>query len=137
MLQKYKRFRHLKEKIQNISPIKQRILQYIENKYVSKRDFYIKSAISRGTLESNTGITEDILAKFLAIHPEVSLDWLINGSGDIIKKDSVTDIYINGDKNILLDKVVELAQENGMLKEELKALRKRAGYQGNNMAAEG
>ena len=65
--------------MQNISPIKKRILQYIENKRITMRKFSVMSGISRGTLESKTGITEETLAKFLAVFPDIPLDWLILG----------------------------------------------------------
>ena len=71
----------MQEKRRNISPVKDRILYYIENLSISKREFYSKTGISRGTLESPTGITEDTLAKFIATYPEVSLEWLIRGEG--------------------------------------------------------
>jgi hypothetical protein len=70
--------------MQNISPVKQRILQYVEYLNISKRDFYSKTNISRGTLESNTGITEDTLAKFIAIYQNVSIEWLLTGKGNMI-----------------------------------------------------
>lgn len=73
----------MQEKEQNISPIKERILYLIDTWSISKRDFYSKTGISRGTLESKTGITEDTLAKFIATYPEISLDWLILGKGEI------------------------------------------------------
>ena len=60
-------------------------LYYIENLSISKREFYSKTGISRGTLESPTGITEDTLAKFIATYPEVSLEWLIRGEGEIVR----------------------------------------------------
>ena len=75
----------MQEKRRNISPVKDRILYYIENLSISKREFYSKTAISRGTLESPTGITEDTLAKFIATYPEVSLEWLIRGEGEIVR----------------------------------------------------
>lgn len=53
----------MQEKEQKISPIKQRILQYVDTLGISKRDFYAKTGISRGTLESSTGITEDTYYK--------------------------------------------------------------------------
>lgn len=74
-----------KKKRRNISPVKDRILYYIENLSISKREFYSKTGISRGTLESPTGITEDTLAKFIATYPEVSLEWLIRGEGEIVR----------------------------------------------------
>ena len=71
--------------IRKISPVKDRILYYIENLSISKREFYSKTGISRGTLESPTGITEDTLAKFIATYPEVSLELLIRGEGEIVR----------------------------------------------------
>ena len=75
----------MQEKEQKISPIKQRILQYADSLGISKREFYATIGVSRGTLESKTGITEDILAKFIATYPNISLDWLITGDGQIEK----------------------------------------------------
>ena len=75
----------MQEKGQKISPIKQRILQFADTLGVSKRDFYAQIGVSRGTLESNTGITEDIVAKFIAVFPKISLDWLIIGQGPMLR----------------------------------------------------
>ena len=71
----------MQEKEQKISPIKQRILQFADNLNISKREFYAKIGVSRGTLESKTGITEDVLAKFIATFPDVSIEWLMQGKG--------------------------------------------------------
>lgn len=75
-MQRYKTFRHMQEKIQKISPIKQRILQFIDTLGISKRDFYAKTGISRGTLESATGITEDTIAKVFATYSNLSPSWI-------------------------------------------------------------
>ena len=52
----------MQEKLQKISPTKQRILQFVDTLGISKRDFYAATGISRGTLESSTGITEDTVS---------------------------------------------------------------------------
>lgn len=75
----------MQAKEQNISPIKQRILEFANTLGISKRDFYTKIGVSRGTLESKTGITEDVMAKFIATYPNVSIEWLMTGEGDMIK----------------------------------------------------
>lgn len=72
-------------KEQNISPIKQRILFFAGTLGISKRDFYAKIGVSRGTLESKTGITEDVVTKFFATYPEVSVEWLMTGEGEMLK----------------------------------------------------
>jgi len=79
--------------MQNISPIKQRILQYIDILNISKRDFYAKTGISRGTLESPTGITEETVAKFIVFYPEINPSWLLTGNGGMLnnKKDQIPD----------------------------------------------
>ena len=73
----------MQEKEQKISPIKQRILQFADSLGISKREFYSMIGVSRGTLESPTGITEDVLAKFVATFPQVSILWLMKGEGPI------------------------------------------------------
>jgi transcriptional regulator with XRE-family HTH domain len=74
----------MQEKEQIKSTIKQRILQFVDNLDVSKRGFYGKTGISRGTLEGTAGITEDTLVKFIANYPNVNLIWLLTGDGDML-----------------------------------------------------
>lgn len=76
----------MQEKIQNISPVKQRILQFVEYLNITKRDFYKKTGISRGTLESNTGITESTLAKLFATYPILNKNWVNDGSGSMLRE---------------------------------------------------
>ncbi len=78
----------MQDKSQYISPIKQRILSFASTLGISKRDFYSTIGVSRGTLESRTGITEDIISRFIAVYPEVSVEWLMKGSGAMLLPDS-------------------------------------------------
>lgn len=73
----------MQEKEQKVSPIKQRILQFASSLGISKRDFYSRIGVSRGTLESNTGITEDVVSKFISTFPEINIEWLITGNGEM------------------------------------------------------
>jgi hypothetical protein len=41
-------------------------------------------------LESDTGITKSVLARFIATYPEVNIEWLIAGKGEILKAVSTT-----------------------------------------------
>jgi hypothetical protein len=92
-------FANNQEKMQEISPIKQRILLFVDSLKVSKRKFYEKTGISRGTLESKTGITEDIMAKFIATYPNINLYWLIKGDGEMVIDQSNSDTLNNNDMN--------------------------------------
>lgn len=94
---------------------------------ISKREFYTQIGVSRGTLESKTGITEDVMAKFIATFPDVSLEWLIRGKGDMknTKKQigAVSEQISPGLEDKLLDKISDQAEEIGRLKNEIKHLK--------------
>ena len=72
-------------KMQKFSPIKERILKFADTLDISRREFYKKTGISRGTLESSTGITEDTLAKFIATFGELSPEWILTGNGEMYR----------------------------------------------------
>ena len=73
----------MQEKRQEKSPIKQNILLYLAQKGVSTYEFYKESGVTRGILQQNNGISEDNIARFLAYAPDVSVEWLITGRGDM------------------------------------------------------
>lgn len=114
------------KKEQKISPIKQRILYFADTLGISKREFYTKIGVSRGTLESNTGITEDILAKFIAIFPEIDLYWLILGEGSMYRTQAVMNEAPPPDRDevvrLLREKVADQQKIIGLLEEKVEAL---------------
>lgn len=87
----------MQEEKQNISPIKQRILSFAESLGISKREFYSQIGVSRGTLESKSSITEDVMARFIARFPQVSPSWLLTGEGEMIlnaKKEDIKEFSV-------------------------------------------
>ena len=107
----------MQEKEQRISPIKQRILQFADNLNISKREFYAKIGVSRGTLESKTGITEDVLAKFIATFPDVSIEWLMQGKGRMkVDKEVVDNVATDTSVGMILHRDEQLIRENERLK---------------------
>lgn len=84
--------------MQQISPIKKRILQYIDNQGLTKYKFYQDSGITRGVLDKDSGITEDNIAKFIAYAPDVNLSWLLTGEGEMLNTKSEEN---NNKKNVV------------------------------------
>lgn len=80
-----------------ISPIKNKILQYIEYKGISKYKFYQESGITRGVLDKESGISEDNIAKFIAYAPEVDLSWLFLDQGKMLKNKEIEKTFEIGD----------------------------------------
>ena len=71
--------------MQNISPIKEKILKYIESIGISKYQFYQNTGITRGVLDKESGISEENVAKFIAYYPDINTDWLLTGNGEMLK----------------------------------------------------
>ena len=86
--------------MQQISPIKEKILYYIEYKGISKYKFYQESGITRGVLDKESGISEENIAKYIAYAPEVNLEWLFLNKGEMIKtKNDNNVVNFNEHKN--------------------------------------
>lgn len=68
-----------------ISPIKQRILQYLEFKGITPYKLYKETDISRGILGKPGGISEENISKFLLYCPDISEIWLLSGKGSMTK----------------------------------------------------
>jgi len=66
--------------------MKQRILQFIDFKGINKNVFYKKTGLSNGFLDKTGSIGVDKLEKILNSFPEINVEWLITGNGQMIKK---------------------------------------------------
>ena len=67
---------------------KLRILQFIDTKGIDKRTFFSDTGIKRGLLDSdklNSTVSDVFLAKILAAYPELNVEWLITGQGEMLK----------------------------------------------------
>ena len=78
--------------MQEKSPIKKNILQYIEYKGISKYKLYQETGITRGVLDQNNGMSEENTARFIAQYPEVSTDWLLTGKGAMLRGQSAPEV---------------------------------------------
>lgn len=76
--------------MQEKSLIKKNILQFLENKDITKYKFYQETGITRGVLDQNNGMSEENTAKFLAYYSDVSAEWLLTGIGPMLKEGAVS-----------------------------------------------
>lgn len=65
---------------------KERILQFIEYKGISKNKFYIETGISNGVLDKKSGLSMETVEKFYSTYPEINPEWLLTGKGNMIKE---------------------------------------------------
>lgn len=109
--QSYKSFRHLQEKRQIISPVKQRILSFVDFIGISKRKFYEATGISRGTLDNKSSINEDTLAKLIATYDQLNIEWLFTGKGEML----INELSIANEDAPSYGKLQDLQKKNKIL----------------------
>ncbi|QMU64082.1 MAG: hypothetical protein GKR88_07115 [Flavobacteriaceae bacterium] len=78
--------------MRDFSLLKQRIIQYIDYKKVSKYEFYQKTGISNGVLSQKTGISEENTLKFLKYYSEINPEWLLTGKDPMLKSEVQTKV---------------------------------------------
>jgi len=64
---------------------KERILRFLDYLGITKNKFYTQTGISNGTLDKKSGITGDTIMKIHAVYPDLNLNWLIAGEGEMLK----------------------------------------------------
>lgn len=124
--------------------INDRIADFIDFTGVTKaqfaRDIDISPSRLGNILAKRNNPDAELLTKIAKKFRTLNLDWLFTGEGSITKEPPIVIAAPTNqisEDNILLNKIIELAAENGVLKEENKSLRKQLGYTSQNLAAEG
>lgn len=75
--------------MREISVLKQRILQYIEYKGITKYECYKNTGIANGVLSQANGLSEDNILKFLSYYTDINSEWLLTGRGSMLKEKEV------------------------------------------------
>nr|DAM55279.1 MAG TPA: putative DNA-binding protein [Caudoviricetes sp.] len=75
----------MEENSRDFSFVKEKILQFIDFKGISKYKFYQDTGIANGILSQKGGISEENILKILSYFPEINANWLLTGEGDMIK----------------------------------------------------
>lgn len=83
-----------------IATSKERIIQFIEYKGISKQHFFRETGLKRGFLDADklqTSIPDVFIAIIIAKYPELNIEWLITGMGEMLKKSEKlsSDIHSN------------------------------------------
>lgn len=99
-----------------ISIQKEKILQFIDYKGISKNKFYIKTGISNGVLDKKSSLSMNTVEKIYSAYPEINPEWLITGEGEMIKSMSTNElnesaaVYNKTEKTIPLISVEAVAR---------------------------
>lgn len=109
-------------------------------KGVTQYEFYKNTGVTRGVLGQNNGISEDNLSRFLAYYPEINIEWLMTGRGEMLtneptttKQSTITDEHVTTQGVTpelitgLINRIAEQAAEIGRLNERIAQLQREKG----------
>jgi hypothetical protein len=68
--------------------MKTRLMQFLDFKGINKSQFYKKTGFSNGFLDKVNDITTGKVEIILKNYPEISLEWLILGKGEMLKNNN-------------------------------------------------
>ncbi|MDR0605442.1 MAG: hypothetical protein LBG80_14175 [Bacteroidales bacterium] len=105
---------------------KERILQFIEFKAITKSIFFEKTGIKRGFLDADKltqAVSDEHFAKIVAAFPDINLEWLLTGNGEMLKKNEVVEQKNKSENEIFLTFIEKHNQELKTLYLEVGALR--------------
>lgn len=69
---------------------KDRIKKFLEYKHISKNKFYSQTGLSIGFLDSGSSLGVDKARIIINTYPDINLNWLILGEGDMLRSDADT-----------------------------------------------
>jgi hypothetical protein len=114
----------------NFATTKERIIQFIDFKGISITNFLKETAIKRGFLDTDklkSSVSDVFLTMIIETYPELNLDWLITGKGEMLRENTFQSHEKNQNQNDLIEaknQIIELLkQENQRLKDEVAELK--------------
>ena len=108
----------------NFATTKEKILQYLDFKGISNTNFFKETQIKRGFLDSDklkASVSDIFLTKIIATYPEINLEWLITGNGEMLKKEV---LYATNEVENVANDPGEKLKSNQSLLQEIENLKK-------------
>ena len=115
-----------RKNIQNFDKIKARLLLFAENQGIAKGEFYEKISLFPSNFAGKGGesaLKSDNIVKVLTQFPELNPDWLLLGKGEMLRG-SAPEAPPDSTLSVLLERIEDLARENGQLQAENAELKK-------------
>lgn len=69
---------------------KERIIKYLKYKNISKREFYAKTGLSNGFLDSGKHLGTENLATIITHYPDLNIKWIVLDEGDMLNNETTT-----------------------------------------------
>lgn len=79
---------------------KERFIEYLKIKGIGQTSFEESAGLSRGAISQKSGFSANSIEKIAIACPDLNLDWLITGSGEMLKSATPTSVSAISDNSI-------------------------------------
>lgn len=79
---------------------KERFIEYLKIKGIGQTSFEESAGLSRGAISQKSGFSANSIEKIAIACPDLNLDWLITGSGEMLKSATPTSVSASSDNSI-------------------------------------
>ena len=98
-----------------------RIIQFVEYKKISKNKFYKETGLSNGFLDKNNHPGADKLEQIIYTYPNINPEWLLTGKGEMLRNaEPVARQPANEERVSLIEMIKQQAEQIGELRAENK-----------------
>ena len=98
---------------------KSNLLIFMEKQGIKKPEFYKKTGLSNGFLDKNDNISSQNIEIIISIFPEISLEWLITGKGEMLRSERSRQPECSGSA-IEIELLKEVIHNKDVIIEEMK-----------------
>lgn len=120
--------------------VKEKIIQYIEYKKISKNSFEKSIGVSKSYLGNTKSISADVLNKICIVYSDVSAEWLLRDQGSMIK--TTSGMVSEDDQNNSIDMEIKtlldvIKRQNAIidnLEKEVALLKEESGFKNESQA---
>lgn len=120
-----------------MAEIKDRVVEYLKIKGITKQDFCKETGISYANMVGNSLKSElggEQISSIFMKYPNINPDWLLLGKGNMLRGSDQTEPS-NTTLDRLLERIEDLARENGQLQAEIAELKKELALRGDAATA--
>lgn len=71
--------------------IKDRVIQFIDYKGISKNSFEKSIGASKSYLNNTKSISAEVVSNIVRVYSDISVDWLLTGEGEMLKTGNEVD----------------------------------------------
>ncbi|MBN1116345.1 MAG: hypothetical protein JXA77_04020 [Bacteroidales bacterium] len=101
---------------------KEKLIDYLKVKGISKTKFYAETGLSNGFLDSGKSLSVDNLKRIISVYRDINLNWLLHDVGEKTEFTLMEDIIPYSSNNNVCEQCIEKQKKIDLLQDQIMKL---------------